>query len=169
MINNNNNNNIVNMITRQMTPLSTSILWTLSVGISYFCISRPSKFSSMRYPLCMFWSCRIYIYMSKMTLSSLLTKTSFLYRNLANFWYITRFVPNLIPSWPQSHGLYELNKKNNYGFFFLQAWELNQTCKFQKRKISAGPDCLAAGTNKKFNFTHTVPKCCGWDYRHSQI
>ena len=47
MINNNNNNNIVNMITRQMTPLSTSILWTLSVGIFYFCISRPFACSGL--------------------------------------------------------------------------------------------------------------------------
>ena len=45
------------MITRQMTPVFSSALWTLSVGTFYFCILRPSKFSSMNSGLCfIFWS-----------------------------------------------------------------------------------------------------------------
>ena len=48
----------VNMIlTRQMTPFFSSTIWTTSVGTFHLCISRPSKFSSMRSPVCfMFWS-----------------------------------------------------------------------------------------------------------------
>ena len=49
--------------------------------------------------------CKICIYMPKMILSSLLTYISFSYIKFANFWYITCFVPNLIPIWPWSHGL----------------------------------------------------------------
>ena len=37
----------VNMITRQMTPFLLSTFWALCVGIFHFCISRPSKFTSM--------------------------------------------------------------------------------------------------------------------------
>ena len=43
--------------------------------------------------------CKIFIYMPKMTLSSLLTKIPFFYRKVANFFYITFFVSNLIPIW----------------------------------------------------------------------
>ena len=46
----------VNKIARQMTPFPIT-LQALSVGIFHFCISRPSKFSSIRFPLfIMFWS-----------------------------------------------------------------------------------------------------------------
>ena len=44
----------------------------------------------------------------KMTLSSLLTRTSFFYKKFCNFRYITCFVPNLILIW--SHGLINLKK-----------------------------------------------------------
>ena len=45
------------MKTRQMTPVFSSALWTLSVGTFHFCILRPSKFSSMNSGLCfIFWS-----------------------------------------------------------------------------------------------------------------
>ena len=49
---------LVNMITRQMTSFFSFLtIWILSVGTFHFCILRPSKFSSMRSPLCsMFWS-----------------------------------------------------------------------------------------------------------------
>ena len=40
----------VNMITRQMTPFFSCTLWALSAGIFHFCISRPSKFSSIGSP-----------------------------------------------------------------------------------------------------------------------
>ena len=49
--------------------------------------------------------CKMYIYMLKMTFSSLLTYTSFFYKTFANFWYMTCFVPNFILIWPQSDGL----------------------------------------------------------------
>ena len=42
----------VNMITRQMTPFLSSTFWALSVGIFHFCISRPSKFTSMEFHSC---------------------------------------------------------------------------------------------------------------------
>ena len=40
----------VNMITRKTTPFFSSTLWVLFVGIFHFCISKPSKFSSMGSP-----------------------------------------------------------------------------------------------------------------------
>ena len=47
----------VNMIIRQMTPFFSSSLEAPSVVIFHSCISKPSKFSSMRSPNCiMFWS-----------------------------------------------------------------------------------------------------------------
>ena len=48
----------VNMITRQMTPFfHLYTIWTLFVDTIHFCILRPSKFSSVRSPICfMFWS-----------------------------------------------------------------------------------------------------------------
>ena len=97
----------VNMITRKMTPIFSSTPQALSVGIFHFCISRPSKFSP---PLHFALFCKMQIYMPKMTLSPLLTWISFLYIKFANFLYIICFVPNLIPIWSQSHGLYLLLK-----------------------------------------------------------
>ena len=50
--------------------------------------------------------CKIPIYMPKMTLSNLLTYIHhFSSQNLLTFYYITCFVPNLIPTRPQSHRL----------------------------------------------------------------
>ena len=50
---------------------------------------------------------KIHIYMSNITILSLLTKISFFYIKLANFWYVTCFVPNLIPIWAKFHRLVE--------------------------------------------------------------
>ena len=49
-----------------------------TIGIFHFCISRPSKFSSMGLlpPLHYVLVCKIHIYMRKITLSNLLTQTS---------------------------------------------------------------------------------------------
>ena len=103
----------VNTITRQMTPfLSSTCIFSSTHRL--FCISRPSKFNSMgcsltswRYNTCLYYVqvCEIHIYMSKMTLSSLLTQIFFFYITFANFWYITCFAPNLTPIWTRSHGL----------------------------------------------------------------
>ena len=100
------------MITRQMTIFSASTLWALSIAIFHFCILRPSKFSSLGSlsPLRFVLICKTHIYIPKMTLLSLLTYTSFFYKNFAKFRYITCFVSNLILIWPQSHGLSSLKK-----------------------------------------------------------
>ena len=102
----------VNMVTRQMTPFSASTLWALSVGIFHFCISRPSKFSSMGSlpPLHYVLVSKIQIYMPKMTISILLTCISFFYKKLSNFCYITCFVSNSILIWHRSQGLSTLKK-----------------------------------------------------------
>ena len=42
----------VNMVIRQRTPFFSSTLWAISVGTFHFCMSRPSKFSSMGPPIC---------------------------------------------------------------------------------------------------------------------
>ena len=83
-------------------PIFSSTLWALSAVIFYFCISRPSKFNSMGSPLYLL-VCKVHVYVLKMTLSSLLTKISFFYIKLVNFWYIICFVSNLISIWPQSY------------------------------------------------------------------
>ena len=43
----------VYMVTRQMTPFFSPTIWNISVGTFHFCISRPSKFSSIRHPFCL--------------------------------------------------------------------------------------------------------------------
>ena len=85
----------VNMITRQMILFFSSTLWALSVGIFHFCISRPSKFTSVESPPLhygLFF--RIQIYMPKMGLSI----DIFFYIKYADFWYIClQFDTNLAP------------------------------------------------------------------------
>ena len=50
--------------------------------------------------------CKIHIHIPpKMRLSSLLLQKSFIYIKLANVWRVILFAQNLIPIWPQSHGL----------------------------------------------------------------
>ena len=91
-------------------------LWTLSVGIFNFRISRPSNFSSMgSVPLLHYvLVCEINFYMPKITLSSLLKDTSFFYKNFVNFRYVICFVPNLMLIWPRSHGQSILKKFLEY-------------------------------------------------------
>ena len=84
---------------QDITPFFSSTLWALFFGIFHFSISRPSKVYG-RHPLLYLLVCKIRIYMLKMILSILLTYIKFAY-----LWYITSFVPNLISTWPQSHGL----------------------------------------------------------------
>ena len=101
----------VNMITRQMTPFFLFILWVLFVGIFHFCISRRSKFSSTEYLPSLHYVlvCKVLIYIPKMTLSSLLRWT-FVFKKIANFCYMTSFVPNLILILAKSHGPSTLKK-----------------------------------------------------------
>ena len=80
-------------------PIFSSTLWALSAVIFYFWISRPSKIQFHGVPPLSSG----HVYMLKMTLSSLLTKISFFYIKLVNFWYIICFVSNLISIWPQSY------------------------------------------------------------------
>ena len=73
--------------------------------IFHLCISRLWKFNSMgSLPLYFLLVCKKYVYMPKMTISSLLTQIFFFYIEFARLWYITCFVPKLKASWPQSHG-----------------------------------------------------------------
>ena len=104
------------MITRNITHFFPCTLWALSVSTFNFCISRPSKFSSMGSlsPLHYVLVCKIHIYMPKMTLSSLLTQASFFYKKFANFRYITCFVLNLILIWSRFHGQSTLKKVLEY-------------------------------------------------------
>ena len=99
---NNHNSGEQNKINRQMTSFFPSVLWALPL------VCFISAFEdSIGSPTCiMFWSVKYTLtYMPKMILSSLLIYISFFYVKFSNSWYITCFVPNLIPIWPQSRGL----------------------------------------------------------------
>ena len=93
----------------------------------------------------MFWSvtytyilvCNIHIYMPKMTLSSLLTYMTFFYAKFAKFWYTTCFVPNLIPVWPQSHGL--LRRLDNYISIFFRKTSIQEV----KFELNTGNCCFS--------------------------
>ena len=89
-------------------PLSmSSIRWYISfLHFKDF----KTQFHGVPPPLHHVLICKIHIYTPKMTFSSLLRQTSFYSKKFANFRYITCFVPNLILSWPQSHGLSTLKK-----------------------------------------------------------
>ena len=102
----------VNMITRQVAPFFiyslSSIRWCIS--FLHFKIFK-IQFHEVPPPfvLCSgFWN--LHIYMPKMTLSSLLTWISIFYKESANFWYTTCFVPNLILVCPWFHGLSTLKE-----------------------------------------------------------
>ena len=92
----------VNMITRQMTLFFFYLIIVLYplVGIFHFCISRPSKFTSMGSLRCIIF-CSV-----KYTHSSQLTQISSSYIKFSNFWYITCLVLNLITIWSPSNGLH---------------------------------------------------------------
>ena len=87
----------VNKITKQMTPLFSSTLWALSVGIFHFSISIHSKLYGS-HPLQYVLVCSGKDDTFNLVHIDILIK-------FAYFWYITSFVPNLISTWPQSHGL----------------------------------------------------------------
>ena len=75
------------------------------------------------------------------TLSISRTVIFFFYLKFANFWY-TCFVPNLIPIWPRSHGLFWGNQSNNntdftFKFHFLLSTSLLGYNKIDKKKSSA--------------------------------
>ena len=120
----------VNIITRQMNAFFPSTLLASSFGIFHFCISRPTKFSSMgSLPhLHSVLICKIHIYMSKITPGILLRQIFFL-QKFANFCYVTCFVPNLILIRPRSHELSTLKKvlehflpSTSYLISLLRAW-----------------------------------------------
>ena len=99
---------IKNMITKKMTPFFSSTLWALSVCMFHFCISRPSKFSS----LCLIFVLisKIRFYMPKMPLSK--HRYPFSRKMLRTFfWYILYFVPNLIPVCFRSYRLQLITTK----------------------------------------------------------
>ena len=62
----------VNRVTRKVTPFFPSTIWIISVGTFLFCISKTSKFSSMRSPLFFVLVYKTQFYMPKMTISILL-------------------------------------------------------------------------------------------------
>ena len=101
------------MITRQLMPFFLSNPWVLFIGISRFCISRPSKFHSMKATT--FWIMFWLILSVKHTFTSQRWRfhacqhNHLFYVKCAKFWYITCFVPILVPIWP-SHGLLLLLK-----------------------------------------------------------
>ena len=95
----------VNMITGQMTPFFSSTFCGRSAGRSFLRF-RTFKIQFHRVPSLNYGLiCKINVNMPKITRSSLLTYINLFYIKFANFWYITCFVPNLIPIWPRSHAL----------------------------------------------------------------
>ena len=91
----------VPMIMRQMTPSFSSTLWDLFADIFHFWIARPSNFSSI---CIVFWPVK-YIFNAKDDTFEAVKIGTLFYIKFAVFWYITCWVPNFLPIWPQSHGL----------------------------------------------------------------
>ena len=105
-----------NMITREITPFFiyslSSIRWYISFLHFQTFKTQFHGVPRLHYVLV----CKLVIFMPKMTLLGLLsftyypiiliiTQISFSYIKCPNFWYITCFVPNLIPLWPLSYWL----------------------------------------------------------------
>ena len=113
----------VNFITRQMTSFfsSTHELYALVYFLSAF----QNLQNSIPWgpPLHYFPVCKIHIYISKMTRSSLWTLMYFSYVKFVNFCYITCFVPILLPTCRRSHGLKAVNYFNP---FYI--WKSFQKC-----------------------------------------
>ena len=104
----------VNMITRQMAPLSyihwyISFLYFKKFKIQFLWVS----------PLHYVLFCIKHIYMPKITFQ---TYISFFYLKFNNFWYITCFVPNLIPIWSPIPWLCYNNQQ------IFGTWMLNTKC-----------------------------------------
>ena len=90
-------------IARQINSFFSSF-WVLLGVIFHFSASRPPKFISLGFRLCiMFWSVKYTFTCQNDTFKPFNIISS--YRKVANFWYITCFVPNFIPIWPWSHRL----------------------------------------------------------------
>ena len=90
----------VNMITRKMTPffhLPFKLYWLL-----YFIFAFKDLQNSVP-PLHFVLFCKIHIHMPHLKPVNMYI---FLYIKFANFWYIIKSVPNLIPIWSCSDGLY---------------------------------------------------------------
>ena len=90
----------VNMITRKMTPffhLLFKLYWLL-----YFIFAFKDLQNSVT-PLHFVLFCKIHIHMPHLKPVNMYI---FLYIKFANFWYIIKSVPNLIPIWSCSDGLY---------------------------------------------------------------
>ena len=81
-----------NMITRQMTPFFPSAIGVFFVGIFHFCISRSSNSIPWGLP----WYAISRIYMTKMTLSSLLTQVSVFYIKFLHNMFCSQFDTNLV-------------------------------------------------------------------------
>ena len=88
----------VNIITRQMTPF---LIYSQVYMLVCFLFAFRNLQNSISGVLHLHYVlvCKISIYMSMMLLWGPLTWISFSNIKLANFWYITCFVPNLIPIW----------------------------------------------------------------------
>ena len=89
---------------------------------------------------------KIYISMQKLTTSGLLTWISLFYRKVADFWYITCFVANLIPIVPQSQVLIKV-------FFKNSDWQWKKLKR--KKKIQILQEWMTALVIK-----HKKPKYC---------
>ena len=93
----------VDMVTRKMTPFFQLLFKLHQLVYFIFALQDLQNSVSLLHFVLLY---KIHIYMPKMTLSGLLTWISFLYVKFANFSYIICSVPNLIPIWFRSHGLY---------------------------------------------------------------
>ena len=88
----------VRMITRRMTPFSSSTFWVLPICIFQVSISKPSKFQFhgvhiLHYVLV----CKKQFIAKDDTFKLVNIDILFFYTKFANFWYITYSVSNLIP------------------------------------------------------------------------
>ena len=89
------------MIARQSTQFFLLIFELYPLVYFIFVFLRTSQINFLRSPYCiMFQSVKYIFTLLKMTLLSLLTQMSLIYRTSVNLWYITCFVPNLIPIYP---------------------------------------------------------------------
>ena len=108
----------VDMITRQKTLFFSSNFSPLSDSIFHFCISRPSKFSSMGSPLWnMFWSVKYTFTYQRRHFQAYI---SFFYIKFATFLYIKCFVPDVT-----------LIEPMDYSFFFLKKFILPKLTLFR--------------------------------------
>ena len=115
----------VNMITRQIMPCF-NLLFELYVLVCFILAFQDLQNSiSCGPPLCiMFWSVQ-YTFICK---DDTFKPVFFFSLKFANCWYITCFVPNLIPIWPRSHGLLRQNQSLTH--------PLRTSCRCEKQDLS---------------------------------